>query len=174
MRTDAVAPPERSAAARAKEGVHRTPDGLPVSSFRGLLADLGTLTRNGWSWPGATSGRPSRSSPRPRRSRHAPWPSREPCPGSQNETARSDTSVLDHGLRGLEVRSSRGWRPAGRESSPPAPPEWSQPRPMNGISVAMRVIDWTFASSGSPAIMTTARTTLSTSMVGSGRIEPSA
>lgn len=46
VRTDAVAPPERSAAARAKEGVHRTPDGLPVSSFRGLLAELGTLTRN--------------------------------------------------------------------------------------------------------------------------------
>jgi len=46
VRTDAVAPPERSAAARAKEGSHRTSDGLPVHSFRSLLTELGTLTRN--------------------------------------------------------------------------------------------------------------------------------
>jgi hypothetical protein len=45
-RTDAVAPPPRSTAARAKEGTHRTPDGLPVHGFRSLLAELGTLTRN--------------------------------------------------------------------------------------------------------------------------------
>lgn len=46
VRTDAVAPPEHSAGARAKERLHRTPDELPVHSFRTLLADLGTLTRN--------------------------------------------------------------------------------------------------------------------------------
>jgi len=45
-RTDAVAPPERSGAARAKDCLHRTPDGLPVHSFRTLLTELGTLTRN--------------------------------------------------------------------------------------------------------------------------------
>jgi hypothetical protein len=45
-RTDAVAPPPRSTAARAKERLHRTPDGLPVHGFRSLLAELGTLTRN--------------------------------------------------------------------------------------------------------------------------------
>ena len=45
-RTDAVAPPERSASARAKERLHRTPDGLPVHGFRDLLSELGTLTRN--------------------------------------------------------------------------------------------------------------------------------
>jgi Transposase DDE domain len=45
-RTDAVAPPERSDGARAKDGRHRTPDGLPVHGFRSLLAELGTLTRN--------------------------------------------------------------------------------------------------------------------------------
>lgn len=45
-RTDAVAPPERSTAARTKERLHRTPDGLPVHGFRSLLAELGTLTRN--------------------------------------------------------------------------------------------------------------------------------
>lgn len=45
-RLDAVAPPERSAAARAKDALHRTPDGLPVHSFKTLLTDLGTLTRN--------------------------------------------------------------------------------------------------------------------------------
>jgi len=45
-RVDAVAPPERSGAARAKDRLHRTPDGLPVHSFRTLLTELGTLIRN--------------------------------------------------------------------------------------------------------------------------------
>jgi len=46
VRSDAVAPPERSAAARAKDAGHRTPEGLPVHDFGGLLTELGTLTRN--------------------------------------------------------------------------------------------------------------------------------
>jgi hypothetical protein len=45
-RTDVVAPPERSAAARAKDAGHVTPEGLPVHDFGSLLAELGTLTRN--------------------------------------------------------------------------------------------------------------------------------
>ena len=45
-RSDAVAPPERSAAARAKDASHHTTEGLPVHDFRGLLTELGTLTRN--------------------------------------------------------------------------------------------------------------------------------
>ncbi len=45
-RASAVAPPERSAGASAKDRLHRTPEALPVHSFRTLLADLGTLTRN--------------------------------------------------------------------------------------------------------------------------------
>ncbi len=45
-RTDPVAPPERSAAALAKEHDHKTPDGFPVHSFGTLLAELATLTRN--------------------------------------------------------------------------------------------------------------------------------
>ena len=45
-RTDPVAPPERSAAALAKERDHRTPEGFPVHSFPTLLAELATLTRN--------------------------------------------------------------------------------------------------------------------------------
>jgi hypothetical protein len=45
-RVDAVGPPERSASARAKEGTHRTPDGLAVQDFRSLLRELATLTRN--------------------------------------------------------------------------------------------------------------------------------
>jgi hypothetical protein len=45
-RTDVVAPPERSAAARAKDARHLTPEGLPVHDFGSLLAELGTLTRN--------------------------------------------------------------------------------------------------------------------------------
>ena len=45
-RTDPVGPPERSTAAIAKERGHRTPDGLPVGSFRTLLGHLATLTEN--------------------------------------------------------------------------------------------------------------------------------
>ena len=45
-RVDVVGPAERSASARAKEGTHRTPDGLSVQDFRGLLKELATLTRN--------------------------------------------------------------------------------------------------------------------------------
>ena len=45
-RVDPVGPPERSAAALAKERDHRTPDGFPVHSFPTLLAELATLTRN--------------------------------------------------------------------------------------------------------------------------------
>ena len=45
-RPDPVLPPPRSAAARRKERTHRTPEGLPVSSFDDLLTDLATLTRN--------------------------------------------------------------------------------------------------------------------------------
>jgi hypothetical protein len=46
VRTDPVAPPERSASVLAKERDHRTPDGLRVGSFTTLMAELATLTRN--------------------------------------------------------------------------------------------------------------------------------
>jgi hypothetical protein len=46
VRTDPVAPPERSVEALAKERDHRTPDGLRVGSFATLMAELATLTRN--------------------------------------------------------------------------------------------------------------------------------
>jgi Transposase DDE domain len=45
-RSDPVRPRGRSAGARAKERDHRTPDGLPVGSFRTLLRHLATLTEN--------------------------------------------------------------------------------------------------------------------------------
>lgn len=45
-RADPVGPRGRSAGARAKERDHRTPDGLPVGSFRTLLRHLATLTEN--------------------------------------------------------------------------------------------------------------------------------
>ncbi len=45
-RTDPVAPRTRSDAALAKERDHRTPDGLPVGKFGGLLAHLATLTEH--------------------------------------------------------------------------------------------------------------------------------
>ncbi len=45
-RTDPVGPRGRSAAAIRKARDHRTPDGLPVGSFRTLMGELATLTRN--------------------------------------------------------------------------------------------------------------------------------
>ncbi len=46
LRASPVAPAKPSPAARAKAARRRTPDGLPVHSFRTLLADLATLTKN--------------------------------------------------------------------------------------------------------------------------------
>jgi hypothetical protein len=45
-RSSIVAPAQRSARARAKDSEKRTIDGLPVHSFRTLLADLATITKN--------------------------------------------------------------------------------------------------------------------------------
>lgn len=45
-RSDAVAPAPRSDAAKRKEQTKLTPEGLPVQSFRTLLATLGTLVKN--------------------------------------------------------------------------------------------------------------------------------
>jgi Transposase DDE domain len=45
-RASVVAPAQRSQAAVRKQTTGVTPDGLPVHSFRTLLADLATLTRN--------------------------------------------------------------------------------------------------------------------------------
>ena len=46
QRTSVVAKAERSPAAVTKQTTGQTEDGLPVHSFRTLLADLATLTRN--------------------------------------------------------------------------------------------------------------------------------
>jgi transposase len=46
QRTSIVAPAQRSASAQQKAASQQTTDGLPVHSFRSLLADLATLTRN--------------------------------------------------------------------------------------------------------------------------------
>jgi hypothetical protein len=45
-RASIVAPARRSPAARRKAATKRTEDGMPVHSFRSLLAELATLTRN--------------------------------------------------------------------------------------------------------------------------------
>jgi hypothetical protein len=45
-RTDPVGPRDRSAGASRKDRDHRTSDGFAVHSFRTLLAELATLTRN--------------------------------------------------------------------------------------------------------------------------------
>ena len=46
LRTSIVAPAQRSASAQHKAVSKQTADGLPVHSFRTLLSDLATLTRN--------------------------------------------------------------------------------------------------------------------------------
>ena len=46
QRTSMVAPAQRSASARDKAATQQAADGLPVHSFRTLLADLATLTSN--------------------------------------------------------------------------------------------------------------------------------
>src|SRR2546426_12688587 len=46
QRSSVVAKAERSPAAVSKQTTGRTDDGLPVHSFRTLLTDLATLTRN--------------------------------------------------------------------------------------------------------------------------------
>jgi transposase len=46
LRSSVVAQAQRSTAAVRKQTTGRTPDGLPVHSFRSLLADLATLARN--------------------------------------------------------------------------------------------------------------------------------
>jgi transposase len=46
QRTSVVAPAQRSTSAQQKATSQQTADGLPVHSFRSLLADLATLTRN--------------------------------------------------------------------------------------------------------------------------------
>jgi hypothetical protein len=46
QRTSVVAPAQRSESAQQKALSKQTVDGLPVHSFRSLLADLATLTRN--------------------------------------------------------------------------------------------------------------------------------
>jgi hypothetical protein len=50
-RSSIVAPAQRSPAARRKVATRRTNDGVPVHSFRSLLADLATLCRNKVSLP---------------------------------------------------------------------------------------------------------------------------
>jgi hypothetical protein len=55
-RTDPVGRPGRSAGALRKDRDHRTADGLPVHSFRTLLSELRTLTRNRVLLPGADEG----------------------------------------------------------------------------------------------------------------------
>ncbi len=52
-RNSPVEPARVSESARAKAARRRTPDGLPVHSLRTLLADLGTLTLNEVTLPGA-------------------------------------------------------------------------------------------------------------------------
>lgn len=53
MPADPVAPARRSDTALVKASRHALPDGTPAHSFRTLLAELATLTRNTVVLPGA-------------------------------------------------------------------------------------------------------------------------
>jgi hypothetical protein len=46
LRNSVVAPAKRSMSAMRKIRTGKTSEGLPVHSFRSLIADLGTLTKN--------------------------------------------------------------------------------------------------------------------------------
>ena len=52
---DVVAPARRSPSAQAKASSHRLPNGSPTHSFRSLLSDLATLTRNTVRVPSSTA-----------------------------------------------------------------------------------------------------------------------
>ena len=54
LRSSIVAPAPRSVRAQAKDKTKRTQEGLPVHSFRTLLADLATLSKNRVQTKGAT------------------------------------------------------------------------------------------------------------------------
>ena len=71
MRTSIVAKAERSDAARRKQTTGRTDDGLPVHSFRSLLADLATYCQRTRKAAGSSSSRNSRGRTAPP-ARHAP------------------------------------------------------------------------------------------------------
>ena len=55
LRSSIVSPAKRSARAQRKDESKRTDDGLPVHSFRTLLADLATLAKNRVRTSGAKS-----------------------------------------------------------------------------------------------------------------------
>ena len=58
-----VAPARRSASAEAKASRQHDEHGRPYRSFRGLLAHLGTLTRNDLSFAGTTAAVPVLTEP---------------------------------------------------------------------------------------------------------------
>src|SRR5262249_23922648 len=63
LRKSVVARAQRSPSAVTKQTTGLTPDGLPVHSFRSLLADLATLARNVITWNAPIGGIASRTSP---------------------------------------------------------------------------------------------------------------
>jgi hypothetical protein len=87
-----VAPAKRPASAAAKASRQHDQDGRPYRSFQGLLAHLGTLTRNELRFPGTPARSPSSPTPpasSARPSRSSGRPSRSPCARSQDTPPRS-------------------------------------------------------------------------------------
>ena len=64
-----MAPARRSAAALAKASTQRLPDGTQVQSFRSLLAELATLTKNTVRVPNSSATFDKLANPTPRQER---------------------------------------------------------------------------------------------------------
>src|SRR5205814_2375291 len=87
---------------------------------------------------------------------------------------RIDGARPDPGPRAPPRHPGQPREPPGGRSPAGAGVTPGQPRPMNGIVVAVMVRNCTLASSGSDAMNSTAPATCSASKVGSGTTEPSA
>ena len=92
--------------------------------------------------------------------------------GTAEADPRTGLGLADHAAGGRRARMPRSWA----SGHGPVPPHHAEhhPRPMNGMVVAVTVMNCTFASNGSPAMNNTASATCRTSNVGSGTTRPSA
>ena len=103
--------------------------------------------------------------------------------GSDDDSDSDDSGDSGDGDDSRDSGDSRGSRDSGDSGGPAGaqvlrggldPLGLDQPRPMNGMVVAVTVMNCTLASSGSPAMNSTASATCRTSNVGSGTTRPSA
>ncbi len=116
---DPVAPAQRSAAAVRKARTGRLADGTPAHSFRTLLAELATLTRDRVAPAGVPEAAFEITATRPP-SRRGPSPcsSSRPPACSQNPTRSPCSAEHAHALELRPSRRQRRHREVGSEGSP--------------------------------------------------------